>query len=187
MFISGIEPLDGKRAKYRLRLVDSHLKDCLLDLGESNVQTNGRLWVQCTVEGSITNMSSIGGSGNAWLREASLYELPAMIKLFQVLAVRPEQGAFDAADIRFSIDGERFPIHELQLDGNLVSVRGSGWVNMRRELQLSLTANASRRTLVGAMMRPLAPSDSANLLRIEVTGTASAPNITRAGPLMNSW
>ncbi|XZE44310.1 hypothetical protein SH467x_003911 [Pirellulaceae bacterium SH467] len=187
MFISGIEPLDGKRARYRLRLVDSHLKDCLLDLGESNVQTNGRLWVQCDVQGSITNLSSIEGTGNAWLREASFYELPAMIKLFQVLAVRPEQGAFDAADIRFSIDGERFPIQELQLDGNLVSVRGSGWVNLRRELHLNLTANASRRTLVGAMMRPLAPSDSANLLRIEVTGTASAPNITRSGPLMNSW
>ncbi len=186
LFVSGTEPLDGKRAKYRVRLVDAFLKDCLLDLGETNAEANGRLWLQCDLQGSITSLTSLEGSGNAWLREASLYQLPVMVRLLRLLSVRPDQGAFDAADIRFGIDGDRIPIHELQLDGDLVSLRGSGWINMRRELELDLLANVSKRTLVGAMMRPLSQSNAANLLRIQVTGNSANPQITQSMPLMKS-
>lgn len=193
VFLSGVEPLNfdvgqagANRARYKLRLVDSHLQDCMLDLGEPSSTVNGRLSVQCDVIGSITNLSSIEGTGNAWLREAKLYELPVMIRLFRLLSVRPDQGAFDAADISFGIDGEKYPIHELLLDGDLVSMKGSGWINLRREMQLDLQANVSRRNIVGAMINPLAPNNSANLLRFEVTGTASDPQVKRS-TLMNSW
>jgi hypothetical protein len=184
--VSGSEPLDGKRARYRVRLVDAFLKDCLLDLGETNAEANGRLWLQCDLQGSIMSLTSLEGSGNAWLREASLYQLPVMVRLLRLLSVRPDQGAFDAADIRFGIDGDRIPIHELQLDGDLVSLRGSGWINMRRELELDLLANVSKRTLVGAMMRPLSQSNAANLLRIQVTGNSANPQIIQSMPLMKS-
>ncbi|XZE22537.1 hypothetical protein SH449x_002467 [Pirellulaceae bacterium SH449] len=175
LFVSGVEPLDGRRARYRVRLVDANLKDCLLDLGEPNPQTNGSLWMQCEVAGSFTNMASIEGNGNVWLRNANLYQLPVMIRLFNLLSVRPDHSAFDAVDIHFGIDGDRIPIHELNLDGNLVSLRGNGWVNMRRALHLNLDANVSRRTLVGAVMRPLQADYSSNLFRIEVSGTTTDP------------
>ncbi len=38
LYVSGIEPLDGRRARYQVRLVEANLKDCLLDLGEPNPQ-----------------------------------------------------------------------------------------------------------------------------------------------------
>lgn len=187
LFISGVEPLDGRRARYRIRLIDANLKDCLLDLGEPNPQTNGSLWMQCEVAGSFTNLASIEGNGNVWLRDANLYQLPVMIRLFNLLSVRPDHSAFDAVDIHFGIDGDRIPIHELTLDGNLVSLRGNGWVNMRRALHLNLDANVSRRTLVGAVMHPLRADYSSNLFRIEVTGTTMDPivksNVGLMGPM----
>jgi hypothetical protein len=168
-------------------LIDANLKDCLLDLGEPNPQTNGSLWMQCEVAGSFTNLASIEGNGNVWLRDANLYQLPVMIRLFNLLSVRPDHSAFDAVDIHFGIDGDRIPIHELTLDGNLVSLRGNGWVNMRRALHLNLDANVSRRTLVGAVMRPLRADYSSNLFRIEVTGTTMDPivksNVGLMGPM----
>lgn len=185
LFLSGMEPLDGKRARYKVRLIDSHVRDCLLDLGETNPQANGRLWMQCDLNGSLTNLTAIEGSGMAWLREANLYQLPVMVRLLNLLSIRPDQGAFDAGDVKFSVDGERIPIEEMQLDGDLLSLRGNGWVNMRRELQLDLQANVSKRTIVGAMMHPL--RNSPNLFMIEVTGTTSNPQMKRSVPLMNTF
>ena len=109
-----------------------------------------------------------------------------MINLFRVLSVSPGQGAFDSADIQFGIDGDRLPVHEIVLDGDIVSMRGAGWVNMRRELHLELFANVGRRTLVGSLFSPLSSSKAATLWQIEVNGTTSAPQIRRAMPLMNS-
>ena len=183
VFLSGVEPLDGQqRSNYRLRLVAADLQGFLVDLGESNTQAQGELSIECDLQGELTNTASLGGQGRAWLRKANLYELPAMIKLFRVLSVSPGQGAFDSADIQFGIDGDRLPVHELVLDGDIVSLRGTGWVNMRRELHFDLSANVGRRSLLGSVIRPLSSSPAATLMQIEVNGTTMEPQIRR-GPI----
>jgi hypothetical protein len=186
LFLSGVEPLNGDRARYRLRLVDADFHGLLVDLGETHTEVSGSLSVQCDLFGSLTHTVSLEGSGNAWLRGANLYELPFMIKLLRALSVQPDQGAFDSADVAFSIDGDQIPIHKLELDGDLVSMRGSGWVNLRRELSLDMYANVGRRSIVGAMMRPITQNRGANLMRIEVSGTTSDPQIRHTMALMNS-
>ncbi|MFO0011651.1 MAG: AsmA-like C-terminal region-containing protein [Planctomycetota bacterium] len=187
IFVSGVQPLNGERSRYRLRLVDSDFHGFLLDLGETHTQASGRLSVQVDVAGSWANTDALEGTGRAWLREANLYELPNMIRLFRLLSVRPDQGAFDSADIAFSIDGDRIPVNELQLDGDLVSMRGSGWVNLRREVYFDLFAHVGRKSIVGAITRPITQHRAANLMRIEVTGTTSDPQMRRSVPLMNSF
>jgi len=188
VFLSGTEPLDGQqRSNYRLRLVAADLQGFLVDLGESNTQAKGELSIECDLQGELTNTASLGGQGRAWLRNANLYELPAMIKLFRVLSVSPGQGAFDSADILFGIDGDRLPVHKLVLDGDFVSLRGEGWVNMRRELHFDLSANVGRRSLVGSALPRLFSSPAATLLQLEVNGTTTEPQIrTRSISLMNS-
>ena len=188
VFLSGVEPLDGQqRSNYRLRLVAADLQGFLVDLGESNTQARGELSIECDLQGELTNTASLGGQGKAWLRKADLYELPAMIKLFRVLSVSPGQGAFDSADILFGIDGDRLPVHELVLEGDIVSLRGAGWVNMRRELHFDLSANVGRRTLMGSVFPPLSSSPAATLLHLEVNGTTTEPQIRRrAISLMNT-
>lgn len=187
IYVSGVEPLDSQqRSKYRLRLVDADLHGFLVDLGEPNADASGRLSIQCDLQGDLTNTTALEGQGRAWLRDANLYDLPAMIRLFRVLSIKPGQGAFDSADIQFGIDGERLPITELLLDGDLLSMRGSGWVNLRRELHLDLFVNVGRRGLVGAIFHPLNQTNAGKLLQIEVNGSTSDPQIRRPMSLMNS-
>lgn len=187
LFVSGVESLDGqKRSNYRLRLVEADFQGFLVDLGETNAQAKGKLSIECDLLGALTNTAALSGQGTAWLREANLYELPGMIRLLRFFSISPGQGAFDSADIKFGIDGDRLPIHELVLDGDILSLRGSGWVNVRRELHLDLFANVGRKSLVGTMFRPLSSSRAATLYQIEVNGTTSAPQLTRPISLMNS-
>ena len=187
VFVSGVEPLDGQqRSRYRLRLVDADFQGFLVDLGETNTKAMGELSIQCDLYGSLTNTASLAGEGRAWLRKANLYELPAMIRLFRMLSISPGQGAFDSADIHFGIDGDRVPVHELLLDGDLLSMRGSGWVNLRRELHMDLFANVGRRSLVGSIFGPLSSSKAATLWQIEVNGDISSPQISTPISLRNS-
>jgi hypothetical protein len=186
VFISGVEPLDGnQRAKYRLRLVDANLHGFLVDLGESSTDATGQLSIQCDLQGALTNTAALEGQGRGWLRDANLYQLPVMIRLFRMLSIKPGQGAFDSADVQFSIDGEQIPIQELMLDGDIVSMRGSGWVNMRREIHLDLFANVGRRGLMGALYHPLNQTNAGKLWQIEVNGTTSDPQMRRPISLMN--
>ena len=185
-FLSGIEPLNGDRSHIRCRLVDADVHGLLVDLGETHTSANGRLFVECDIEGSLKNPNSLAGNGKAWLRGANLYELPVMIRLLNLLAVRPDQGAFDSADMEFGIDGDRIPIRNLQLDGDLISMQGKGSVNFRRELDLKLVANVGRRGIVGALMRPFTQNQDANWMRIEVGGTTSNPQIRPPMPLRDS-
>jgi len=187
MFVSGVEPLDGQqRARTKLRLVDADLSGLLVDLGETNTQATGRLSIQCDLQGALTSTATLEGQGQGWLRNANLYELPAMIRLFRVLSVSPGQGAFDSADFRFSIDGDKIPVQELILDGDIVSMRGSGWINMRRELHFDLFANVGRRSLLGTMIPPISRSNAAKLWQIEVNGTTTDPQIRRPMQMMGS-
>ena len=130
VFLSGTEPLNGDRPQYRLRLVDADFHGFLVDLGETHTEASGTVSVQCDLTGSLTNTEALEGSGQAWLRGANLYELPSMIRLFRLLSVRPDQGAFDAADISFAVDGDRIPVTDMQLDGDLVSMRRLGLVQL---------------------------------------------------------
>jgi hypothetical protein len=186
IFLSGVEPLNGERARYRLRLVDADFHGLLVDLGETHTQATGKLSVQIDLQGSANNWSSMEGNGKAWLRGSKLYELPFMIKLFGSLSVRPDDSAFNSADISFSIDGDRIPVNDLQLDGNLLSMRGSGWVNMRRELSLDLYANVGRHSLIGSVVRPFTQHRAANLMRVQVSGTTNNPQMIKSVPLMDS-
>ncbi|MCY2985901.1 MAG: hypothetical protein NTY15_19920 [Planctomycetota bacterium] len=187
IFVSGVESLDSQqRSKYRLRLAKADLQGMLVDIGETATQARGELSIQCDLTGALTNTASLEGQGKAWLRDANLYELPAMIRLFRLLSVSPSQGAFDSGDVEFGVDGDRLPIHELVLDGDLVSMRGSGWVNLRRELHLDLLANVGRRSLLGTVVGPLSSSKAAALWQIEVNGTTSDPQIRRPISIMNS-
>lgn len=187
VFVSGVEPFDGlQRSKYRLRLVNTDFHGFLLDLGESNTQASGELTMECDLQGALTNTTSLEGQGRAWLRKADLYELPAMIRLFRLLSVSPDQGAFDSADVHFGIDGDRLPVHELVLDGKIVSMKGSGWVNLRRELHLDMFATVGSKSLAGVIFRPISSSKAARLWQIEINGTTTDPQIRSSMQMINT-
>lgn len=182
--LHGSVQLQTGRVHCRMQLTDADFRSLLLDLNQEGGKASGILSAELEISGSPHNLDTLSGDGVIRLRDADLYELPSMIKLFNILRVRPpDSGAFETADVRFRVDGDRFPLDEFALDGDLISLRGSGWVNMRRELSLNLDTYVGRRGQLAQMIGPiLSKNDSATLLHIEVFGTTDNPQMRRSFP-----
>jgi hypothetical protein len=188
LFLYGSHPLLEGRTELNLALVDADLAAFLADIGEGQNQADGRLWMQCQIVGSLTHTNTLSGTGQAWLRQANFYQMPVMTRLFRVLSVKPpDDGAFESADVLFRIDGDRIPIDRISLDGDIISLRGSGWVNLRRELRLDLYAYIGNHSPMAAVFGPLiSQNDSATMLQLEVTGTTDQLDFRRGIPLMGT-
>lgn len=186
--VYGIHPLVEGRTELNLTLADANLLQCLSDLGEAHPAAEGRLWIECKLAGSLLHSNTLGGSGQAWLRDANFYQVPVMARLLRVLSVRqPDAGAFESADVQFRFDGDRIPIDKISLDGDIISLRGSGFTSLRRELQLDLFAYVGNRSALAAVFGPLvSQNDSATMLHLEVSGTTDNPQFRRSLPLMGT-
>jgi Protein of unknown function/AsmA-like C-terminal region len=184
----GTHPLLEGQTELDIALIDADLGNFLADIGENHGQADGRLWLQCRLVGSFMHTNTLSGIGQAWLREASFYQMPVMTRLFRALSLKqPDDGAFERADVQFRVDGDRIPIDRISLDGDIIALRGNGWTNLRRELQLDLYAYVGNRSPLGTLFGPLvSQNDSATLLQLEVTGTTDRMDVRRAIPLIGS-
>ncbi len=186
--VYGTHPLLEGRTELKVTLSDASLYQCLSELGESHPAAEGRLWIECQLAGSLMHANTLGGVGQAWLRDANFYEVPVMARLLRVLSVRqPDAGAFESADVQFRFDGDRIPIDRISLDGDIVSLRGSGFTSLRRELQLDLFAYVGNRSALAAVFGPLvSQNDNATMLHLEVSGTTDNPQFRRSLPLVGT-
>jgi hypothetical protein len=190
LFVHGTHPLIEGQTELKLALADADLEGFLADLGENHTSASGRLWIEGRVAGSLMHANTLSGTGNIWLRQANFYQMPVMTRLFRVLSVKPpDDGAFESADVQFRLDGDRIPIDRISLDGDIISLRGSGWTNLRREIELDLYAYVGNRSPMAAILGPLiSQNDSATILQLEVTGTTDRMEFRRNIPLMgSSW
>ncbi|MDZ4848276.1 MAG: AsmA-like C-terminal region-containing protein [Pirellulaceae bacterium] len=188
LFVHGTHPLIEGQTELKLALSDADLVGFLADMGESHNKVSGHLWIEGRLEGSLMHTNTLSGSGNAWLREANFYHMPVMTHMFRALSVKPpDDGAFESADVQFRVDGDRVPIDKISLDGDIISLRGNGWVNLRREIQLDLYAYVGNRSPMAAIFGPLiSQNDSATMLQLEVTGTTDNLQFRKNIPLMST-
>lgn len=91
----------------------------------------GKIACRANVHGEGRRMETLGGKGRLWLTEADVYELPAMMRMFQVLRLgNAERGAFSAGEIDFNLQGSRAILEAVYFEGNALSLRGSGDYNI---------------------------------------------------------
>ena len=116
------------------------------------------------------------GFGRVQLTDAKLYQLPMIMRVLNAASVNAsDDSAFQTADINFQIDGDRIPL-QIACDGDVLRLRGEGWTNLRRELNLELYSYVGRRIPITNVISPLlAESRYATLMKIEVQGTLDNP------------
>jgi hypothetical protein len=167
-----------------LRLRSADFRGLLNEIDQSLPMANGRLDADLDLHGSPLNVNSLSGIGDIRIREADLYELPQMVKLFRLLSVRPpDDGAFETADIHCRIDGEQVWLEEVALDGDVISLRGKGRINFRKEMHLDLYTYVGARGELAKLIAPLlSPENSATLLQIQVDGTPDNLQMRRVIP-----
>ena len=178
--LSGSGQLDTGRFQLQSKLVDADLRCMLQDLGATQAPTDARCQAELTLAGVPWEPQTYSGGGKIHLSNAQLYQLPTMIQLMRKLSVTPtDKAAFHTADITFTIDGDRIPL-TLACEGDVLSLRGSGWTNFRRELDLELYSYVGGRVPVSSVLTPLiAESRYATFMSLEVDGTLDNPRIER--------
>jgi len=179
--VSGTGDFEPLRFSMQTNLYGGQLQDVLAETGQASADASGICDAMVTLQGSPLNPQTFSGTGEVSIREASLFQLPGMMKLLRVLSVKPtNDAAFEKADISFRIDGDRLPIDHLSIDGDVLSLAGSGWANLRREMHLDLYAYVGNRNQLAKLVGPLlSETRYAPLMQVEIDGTVEAPEMTR--------
>lgn len=180
LLLSGSGQLESGRFQLQSKLVNADLRSMLQDLGATQAPTDARCQAELNFVGVPWQVQTYNGNGKVQLTDARLYELPTMIQLLRKLSITPtENTAFHTANINFTIDGDRIPL-ELACEGDLLSLRGNGWTNLRREVEIDLYSYVGGRKPISSLLSPLiADSRYATFMKLEVTGTLDNPKIER--------
>ena len=180
----GIARFSNSMMNIQAQLSNARLPELLAVAGQPDAGSSGDLTITLNqLQGSLQNFSTLSGSGSVGLRNADLYDLPAMVKLFRLLSINPpDDGVFQSADSQFSIDGDRITLDQLAMDGDLISLTGSGIANFRKELHLDLYAYIGRRGQLAKLLAPVFKQETATFMFIEVDGTLDNLQYRRSIP-----
>lgn len=104
----------------------------------------GRFNAHASLQGEGYTSATLKGSGDMNVLDAELYELPQIVKIFQLLSVQePDQSAFNSATAKFQVLGDRLQLSNVLLRGNALTLFGEGWVTLKgQEKLIDLTLNS---------------------------------------------
>jgi hypothetical protein len=123
----------GATPAYEIRLTASQIK--LEEFGRQQLHTNAQLTgeaqAQLYLRGNGSDIRSLVGTGMLDVPKGKIYNLPVLLDLLKFLSLRfPDRTFFEEAHARFDIVGPRMRINQLNLYGNVVSLRGRGDMNL---------------------------------------------------------
>jgi hypothetical protein len=173
--------LGSSRFDSDVRLKRASLQRALADLSTGDNEAEGAIDGQVTLAGQLGSLWELRGNGSATLREASVYQWPLVLRLLSQMRVTPSvDAAFTTGDAAFQVEGDSLSLQQLDLSGDLVTLRGSGTVNLQRELDLQFRTEVSPDSLWSRALRPLR-NPRYTLLMLEVTGSIDDPEVHRMG------
>ncbi len=140
---------------------------------------SGKVYAMLRVSGTSAGKDSLRGSGHVRLRNADVYQLPVMVELLSFLSLRqPDKTAFTSSDIEFRIQGDQLLYFDrIDFSGDAISLKGSGWMDLNRNVSLSFYALVGRYEFQLPIVRTLLAEASRNILAIQVVGTLDNPHV----------
>jgi hypothetical protein len=157
----------------------------LAQFAQENMPGSGRLSgeILATVDlrGRGKTRNNLTGRGTVQLRNADIYQLPAMVSLLKVLSLRnPDATAFTQSDITFVLQAEHVYLERIDFAGDAVSLQGSGYLNLMNDqvklkFRTVLGNDAGRLTAV----KQLLGGASQQILLLHVDGPMTHPQVRR--------
>jgi hypothetical protein len=146
-----------------------------------NGRLSGEIFATVDLRGKGRTRNNVQGRGSVQLRNADIYQLPAMVSFLKVLSLRtPDTTAFTQSDIQFSLQGEHLYLERIDFDGDAVSLQGRGELNLVND-QINLVF----RTVVGSdsaklpAVKQILGGASQQILLMHVDGTVKNPQVRR--------
>lgn len=150
------------------------LATIVTDLQLSVRGVTGKVSGAVNLGGTTEGVHTWRGAGQVKLTDAYLYELPALVSVLQVLSIqRPDRNAFTESNMEFKIEGDDLEFTHLDLNGDVISLKGKGRVTGRRELDLKFYTQIGQGEL--QIFRPLVGDMNRQFMLIEVTGPLERP------------
>ena len=155
-------------------LDNADLATIIADVQPSVRGVTGKVYGTVNLGGTTEGVHTWRGDGLVKLKDAYLYELPTMVSVLQVLSIqRPDRNAFTDSDMEFKIEGDDLEFTHLDLNGDVISLKGKGRVTGRRELDLKFYTQIGRDEF--QIFRPLVGDVNRQIMLIEVTGPLDHP------------
>ncbi len=125
-----------------------------------------------------TDMHSLQGRGEAHISQAALGELPAYLKLANILKLPASvrsKGAFDTADLFFEIRNGVSDLDPIKFTGNAFSLQGRGTLDVQGALDLRLKVLYGRDRFHLPVLSDALRETSGQFLVIRVQGPPASP------------
>jgi len=138
--------------------------------------------VAATVElrGKGSSLNDLAGRGTVQLRNADIYQLPAMVSLLKLLSVRlPDTTAFTKSDIDFYIQAEHLYFDRIDFSGDVISLLGKGEMNFNRQVRLTFHAMVGPNERRMPVVRELLGGASQQIMLIHAEGPLGSPSLRR--------
>ncbi len=174
----GVVRLDGQVAlggahafHTKIHLEHANLAQIVRQFGPSTENLAGKVRSTVDLWGNSRGTHTWTGKGEVHLTQADLYELPVMVGLLKLISVqRPDNNAFTNGDATFRIQGEHLYFDRIDFGGDVFTLRGTGEVDLQRNVNLQFYAALGRDRLFIPVIRPLLGETSRSFLLIEVDG-----------------
>ena len=177
--LAGVGHLNTGKLIFSAQLEGAELSGLLRDVGVERASTRARCDAKLNFSGVPWDSQAWRGDGEIHLTDARLFQLPFMMRLLGTAAVNPDDdSAFQTADIHFEIDGDKVPL-QVSCEGDVLRLRGEGWTNLRRDINLELYSYVGRRPIYSVVSPLLSESRYATFMLIEVGGTLDNPVMQR--------
>jgi hypothetical protein len=161
-------------------LVDGDLKRISEEAMHRQRDLSGMAFAGLKLRGSCKGMHTLRGDGMVRLRDANIYEVPLMLALLKLLSVRqPDKTAFTTSDIDFRIQGDHIYLDRVNFNGDAISLRGNGWMDLQRHINLNFYSLVGRDNLRVPLISDALGLASQQILLIHVGGTLDEPELKR--------
>ena len=104
-----------------LSITDAELPTMLAEFGFTGQDVTGLFSGQSQLQGNLSTTDLLKGTGATRVSGANLYELPFLVKVFNLLRISPsEDYAFTDGEMEFTLFGDTVTFSEMQIWGDLV-------------------------------------------------------------------
>ena len=164
----------------RARLINADLAVCAREVLAGQQQLRGFVVGEVELRGNLRSTNSLSGRGHLRLGDGDVYELPLMIALLKLLAVRkPDKTTFSNANMDFRIEGEHIYFDRINFHGDMLSLLGKGEMDFQQNIRLSFHAAVGRGQLNLPLLKDLFADASRQIMLIHVTGTLQNPEMRK--------
>ena len=119
--------LSGPRYEVRADLSVADLARLAEQVAPNHRNLRGTIAAEVTLRGAGRSLDGLGGGGRVQLREADIYELPAMVSLLKLLSIRePNTKAFSTSDMTFRVRRQEYLFQGTEIQRRRHQLGGGG-------------------------------------------------------------